>query len=286
LNDSASNPPLVTSYARAAAEERADVDVEACAEQLQAFERGAAPSAAACGSATDASVAFAATGPHPVLQRFVLPGQEPVGVGSFQEGGEPRSALLRAERLDDSACPTAVTEPPPVVLVPYPNGGAPPTGQGGRAPVVGTGETVVVDDSSYASESCSCSPRPDPYYEDRQTVHCSSDTSSTSDDGCSSDTSSTSDDSCSSDTSSTSDDSCSSDTSSTSDDGCSSDSETSYDGETCTGRAAPGAEPKPARATSSLSRTERPRRLRFSFWSVAFAATLLPIRRRKRTGRR
>jgi hypothetical protein len=85
---------------------------------------------------------------------------------------------------------------------------------------------------------------------------------------------------CSSDSSSSSD---------TADDGCSgnssgegSDSEddsySGYEGETCTGQAAP----RKAPTAQHRSRLKRPRRLKASFWTVALAALVLPIRRRKR----
>jgi hypothetical protein len=286
LAGAVSMPPLVRSYARAAARERDDVDPDRCTEQLQAFQDGDAPSATACGSATDASLAFAATGARPVLQRFVVTASAPLGAGSFRDGGDVSPPVLRASAIDVSECPLQLGGEPPVVVPPSPVGGGTPAPHGGATSVV-VEETVVAEDP-YPSESCSCSPGRDPYYrEDRSsTVYCSGDTSSSaSDDSCSSDSSSSSgDDSCSSDSSSSSgDDSCSSDSSSSSgDDSCSGSTDSSYDGDTCTGRAAPAAEPESAQASSTSLRTGRPRRLRLSLGALALSAVLLPIRRRKR----
>jgi hypothetical protein len=74
---------------------------------------------------------------------------------------------------------------------------------------------------------------------------------------------------------------CGSDSSSstTSDDGCSGDSSSEtggYDGDTCTGSAAPRTGPPAQHAQ------KRPQRLKTSLWTLAFAALVLPIRRRKR----
>ncbi len=300
LAGAVSLPPLVRSYALAAAAERGDVDADACTEQLQALKRGDAPSATACGDATDASLALAATGvARPVLQRYALSGSAPILPESFHDGGDPAAALVRAALMDDSACPE-VRPQPPIVLPPSTGGGTTQPRPGGTTTVV-VEETVVVDDT-YRGDSCGGSTRRDPYYDNnRTTFYCSGDTSSSSgDDSCSGDTSSSSgddscsgetssssgDDSCSGDTSSSSgDDSCSGDTSSSSgDDSCSGGSDSSYDGDTCTGRAAPGAEPKAAQAGLTSTRAARPQRLRVSLWSLAFAAVLLPIRRRKRDG--
>ncbi|MDF3064775.1 MAG: hypothetical protein K0R38_376 [Polyangiaceae bacterium] len=286
--DTVSLPPLVRSYARVATEEREDVDADRCTMALQALEDGGASDGTACGGATDASLALAATGLGPVLQRFVLSGSEPAGADALREGGEPRLAALRAKSVDDRACPEVVVTPP--IVLP-PGGGGNTGGRGGSDPVV-VEEPVVVQEP-YASEGCSCSPRRDPYYEDRSTtVTCFGDTStSAGDDSCASDTSSSSsDDSCASDTSSSSrssDDGCASDTnSSSSDDSCSGSSDSSYDGDTCTGRAAPeaDAEPNATQASLTSARKGRPQRLRLSLWSLALAAVLLPIRRRKREG--
>jgi hypothetical protein len=314
LADKLSLPPLVRSYALAAAGERKDVDADTCTEQLQASSGAGAPSATACGDAEDAGLALAAVGAgQPVLQRFVLSSALSIDLDAGTQGGEPSAPVLRADGLDDSACP--VVDPPPPVVTPPISGGveAPPRG-GGETTVV-VEETTTVDEV-YSGDGCSCGPGRDPYYDrEPETGACSSDTSSSSDDSCSGDSSGSGDDSCSSDSSSSSssddscssdsssssssDDSCSSDSSSSSsgdsgcgsdsssssssDDGCSGSSDSSYDGDTCTGRAAPGAEPsRTAQARLGVSRRERPQRLRVSLWSMALSAMLLPIRRRKR----
>lgn len=150
----------------------------------------------------------------------------------------------------------------------------------------GRGRRNVVVEREPVEVSCGGSPEPEPtgtydyYGNDDTDESCSADTTSDYESGqedtdCSSDTSGGSDTSedvdCSSDSSSTS--------STSSDDSCSGDSSTSetsgYDGDTCTGQAAP-------REGSERRAQGRPKRLKTSLWSLAFAAVVLPIRRRKR----
>jgi hypothetical protein len=275
-DDRVSVPPLVRAYARAAADELSDVDADICAEELQALAQASPSAEGGCGAATDAHRALAATGPRPVLQRFELLPRDPIRLDSLLPGGARHDPSLRAARLDESACPPIAPESPAT---------APPIGGGPEPspvqPIVEEEPVIVTD----RDESCTCSPGREPGYRDtsQTTVSCGGDTtSSTGDDGCSSDSSSTSDDGCSSDSSSTSDDSCSSDSSSTSDDSCSGSSDSGYDGDTCTGRAAPEAAPKATQQSLRGDRGGRPRRLRLSLGSLALAAVLLPIRRRKR----
>ncbi|RYZ08555.1 MAG: hypothetical protein EOO73_06775 [Myxococcales bacterium] len=281
--DAVSLPPLVRSYARLAADEGQNVDAESCAAQLQDFPEPTPD----CGSATDAALALAAAGSRPVLQRWVTTGSESFDGDSLSEGGDLRPAALRARTVDESGCP-AIIATPPIILPPGANGSDPWAGRGGGETAAPTEEAVVVQ-SPCSSDGCSsCGPGHESAYDDRHTTfYCSGDTSSSGgDDSCSSDSSSSSqDDSCSSDSSSSSqDDSCSSDSSSSSqDDSCSGSSGSSYDGDTCTGSAAPRAGSESAQAGLVGARGGRPQRLRLSLWSLAIAAVLLPIRRRKRS---
>ena len=264
--DTVSLASLVSSYASRAAKEQPKLDVATCTEQLTALRDAGAPSAAACGDAVDASLALAAAGSDlPTLQRFVVSGALGFAPDDAVAGGMPSPPIVRAERLDDSACPVVDRPLPAQTPTPGANPGNP--APSGTTTVV-VEETVVVDQQQPTEVSCGGSPQPEP-----QDGY-----SASSSDGCSSDTSSTS----ASDSSS----SCSGDSSSSSSDssGCSSDSSSGYDGDTCTGAAAPGAE-RTQKATAGLSSrpgAHAPRRLKTSLWSMAFVALVLPIRRRKR----
>jgi hypothetical protein len=309
-DDTVSLDSLVASYAKRAAKELPDLDADTCGDQLRALRDPDAPSATACGDATDASLALAAAGSElATLQRFVVAGFNGFAPAGAIEGGSPSPPIVRAQRLDDSACP--IVEPP---LPPTPVGGiARGDGQPPHGTTVVIEETVVVDDRR-TEVSCGGSPQPEPedsYSGSGSSDGCGSDTSSSSEtessDTCSGDSSSSRDDSgCASDSSSSSssdDSGCASDSGSSSssdDSGCASDSSTSsdssesscsgssessgYDGDTCTGAAAPGAErtQKASAGLSSRPGAHRPRRLKASLWSMAFVALVLPIRRRKR----
>jgi hypothetical protein len=309
-DDTVSLGSLVASYAARASNELPELDVDACGDQLRALRDPEAPSAAACGEATDASLALAAVGSElATLQRFVVAGVDGFEPAATVPGGLASPPVVRAQLLDDSACEIIVEPLPPQPVVGIPRGdGQPPS----ATTSVVVEETVVIDDRR-TEVSCGGSPQPEPadsYYGANDRDSCASDTSSSSEaessDACSGDSSSSSDDSgCGSDSSSSSssdDSGCASDSSSSSSDdsGCGSDSSTSsdssdgscsgssessgYDGDTCTGAAAPSAErTQEARAgLSSRPRAHRPRRLKTSLWSIAFVALVLPIRRRKR----
>jgi hypothetical protein len=316
-SDAVSLASLMGSYAQRAGKELPELDADACGNQLRALREPGAPSAAACGDASDASLALAAAGAElPTLQRFVVSGLNGFAPTQAVSGGAANPPVLRARLLDDSGC--AVQDQPPVSLPPVVRGGDDVSGPRGTTTVV-VEETVVVDESPRGDVYCGGSPEPEPrdpgYQSDSS---CSSDTSSTSDtdsdssdcggdsssssssdsSGCSSDTSTTSDSEpettdCASDSSSSSSDSsdsgCGSDSSGSSDSsdsGCSggSDESSGYDGDTCTGAAAPGGErtQKASAGLSSRPRAHRPQRLKTSLWSMAFVAVVLPIRRRKR----
>ena len=300
--DTVSLASLTRNYASIAVKELPGLDDAKCAEQLGALRKADAPSPSACGSALDASLALRAAGAElPTLQRFAVSGVSGFAPGEATAGGMASAPVLRARLLDESAC--ASTEPVPIVVhPPARNGGGSSTPPSGNTTVV-VEETVVVDDTPPAEVSCGSSPQPEPqdgyYSDDSSSDSCYSDTSSSSEadssSGCSSDTSSSSssdDSGCASDTSSSSssdDNGCASDTSSSSasssDTSCDgSDGSSSYDGDTCTGAAAPGAEPtdKARASLTSGSRAHRPRRTKTSLWAMAFAAVVLPIRRRKR----
>jgi hypothetical protein len=274
--DTVSLRPLSESYAQEAESELPSFDADTCAKQLRQLREPGAPNAAACGDAVDLSLALAATGPEqPTLQRFVISGAIGVDPSALADGGDPSTPVLRATSLDGSAC--VVDAPPPIVLDPPARGGGSASGTDANTTVV-VEQTVVVDETP-ADGGCSCTAGSDPYYDDRDTIACSSDTSSayeSNDDACAGDSSTASDDSgCGSDSrnSSSSDTSC---------DGGSEDS--SYDGDTCTGSGAPGAE-RSSKAQASLvaaPRAARPRRMKTSLWSLAVAAVVLPIRRRNR----
>ncbi|HKY36958.1 MAG TPA: hypothetical protein VJN18_13525 [Polyangiaceae bacterium] len=310
--DALSVAPLARTYPHEASSELADLDVDACSQQLRELGSAGAAPATDCGDAVDLGLALTAVDPQlATLQRLAVSSREGVSPAKLEGGGEPVSPLLTARHLDASGCET-VTQPP---LVRDP----PPTTGGGSPPPTGAGqevvhETVVVEREP-VEVSCGGSPEPEPvgdydyYGNDDSDESCTGDTSSdydsTDDPDCSSDTSSSSDSSaeadCSSDSSgsssSSSDDGCSGDSSTSSDSissdsGCSGDcssSETNgYDGDTCTGQAAPR-EGRPAQRSAGQARPQRsgagaprPTRLKTSLWSVAFAALVLPIRRRKR----
>jgi hypothetical protein len=296
LADTFSLPPLVNSYARAAARELPDLDAEACERQLSDLRRADAPSAAACAEASDVALALAGAGPaQATLQRWATSGSLGFSPEELQAGGAPRSPLLRARSFEGPAC---VQDPPPVVVLdPAPSSGGPAPSQGTTTTVV-VEETVVVDATPSHEIDCGSSPGRDPY-DDRDSVDCGSDTSSEQgdDETCASDSSSSSrDEGCGSDSSSSSrDDGCGSDSSSSSrDEGCGSDSSSSssssddtscdggteddsYDGDTCTGSAAPADRSRKAEAS-----LRSPRRMKTSLWTLTALAVALPIRRRKR----
>jgi hypothetical protein len=276
--DVVSVAPLVQTFASHAERELSQLDVDGCTEQLRAL-RDSGAHASACGDARDASLALSAANPElATLQRLALSSRDGVTPAQLQGGGEPSPPLLRARLFDDSACDTAPL--PPIVADPRPSPGAgslPPSTTGQDAVV----EKTVIVEHEHVEVDCGGSPEPEPaydYYEDDD-VDCSSDTSRSSDTTddeitCAGDSSTSSESGdevdCASDSSSSS---------STTDDGCSGDTTSEsggYDGDTCTGSAAPRTGP-PARNART-----RPRRLKASLWTLAFAAVVLPIRRRKR----
>jgi hypothetical protein len=295
--DTISLASLVSSYAARAGKEVPGLDAAACTEQLRALRTADAPNAAACGEASDASLAFAAAGPElQTLQRFVVSGVTGFAAADATEGGMASPPVLRAQLLDDTGC--SVRDEPPLMLPPD----TPPVSNNPRSPgttTVVVEETVVIDEREPAEVNCGGSPQPEPQDDTYAGSNdsCASDSSSSSEsdssDSCSGDSSGSSDSSdsgCSSDTSSsdTSDSGCGSDSSSssdTSDSSCDGGSDQSYDGDTCTGAAAPGGEraEKAQAGLSSRSGVRRPRRLKTSLWSMALAALILPIRRRKRS---
>jgi hypothetical protein len=306
--DVVSVAPLVRRYAEQAGDELSNVDVEACREQLARLSESGAPASSACGDAVDAERALSLLDPgRATLQRFQLSSLAGVDPALLLPGGEPSPPLLRAQSFDGSAC---ASEPLPPIVIDR----NPPVG-GGEPPVV---ETVVVEETVIVEREpvevgCGGEPEPEPsdqseydYYGGDDEVDCSSDTSNSSDtssdEDCSSDTSGSSDTTgdegdCSSDSSSSQSDSeadCSSDSSSSSssssDDGCSGDSSSGdhggYDGDTCTGQAAPrsGSQAQAGMTDSAQGRLKRrrPQRLKASAWTLGFLALVLPIRRRKR----
>jgi hypothetical protein len=271
--------PLVRSYAEQAGEELPDLDTRACREQLAALREAGAPLASACAEALDAGLALGLLDPtRATLQRFQLSGVDGLVPALMQEGGEASPPFMRAQTFDGSVCPTQPL--PPIVSQP------PVTREPGASPAPVVVEETVVIEEEPVELSCGGQPQPAPCDcddddDDDDEVDCSSDTSSS--------TSTASDEDCSSDTSSSSDTAgnevdCSSDSSdSSSSDGCSGDtsSETGgYDGDTCTGSAAPRAETSAVQ--TSGPRRVRPARLKTSAWALGFAALVLPIRRRKR----
>jgi hypothetical protein len=280
LKNVVSLPPLADTYGRAAAREL-HFDADACVEQLRQLRDEEAASAAACGEARDFELSLAAAGhERATLERWVLSGALGFSPERLEAGGDARLPVLRARTLNGAKCGD---EPPPRIVDGPSEGGG--TKAGPSTPVV-VEDTVVVEQAPASDIGCSCSPGRDPYYDDRDTSSCSSDTSSDSgtDDACSGDSSSSSDDdACSGDSSSSSSDQdgCASDSSNSSrDSGCDGGSEEQgYDGDTCTGSAAPGALREQKRQAAL---TARPRRVKTSLWSLSLVALALPIRRRKR----
>jgi hypothetical protein len=309
-------PPLLRSYAVRAARELPELNPDDCSEQLHALRDPSAPAASACGEARDAELALRAVGSEQItLQRFAISSRRGLVPGAAQAGGNGRSPLLRATQTEGKGCQSVSG---PVVMDRTPSSGAAQAEPPRDDSSVAVEETVVVDQRTDAG--CSASTESGQGYEaSDQDSGCSSDTSSsssdTSNDSCSGDSSTssssdTSNDSCSGDSSSSSDttsDSCSGDSSTSSsssdDKGCGSDSSSSssssddsgcgsdsgsdsnsgYDGDTCTGSAAPGGErTQKAQAGLSGRPAARPKRLKTSLWTLAFAAVILPIRRRKR----
>jgi hypothetical protein len=311
--DVVSVAPLSRAYPHEASKELTGLDVDACSEQLRARGSAGAPAPTDCGDAVDLELALSAVDPElATLQRLALSSRNGVSPRDLQGGGDPITPLLRARHFDASEC-DPITQPP-IVREP------PASSAGGSAPPSGAGqvvveERVVVVEQEPVEVDCGGSPEPEPvgsydyYGNDDTDESCSADTSSDYDSeesDCSGDSSSSGETSgeadCSSDSSSasstSSEDGCSGDSSSssstsTSDDGCSGDTTTTsetggYDGDTCSGQAAPRAEP-PARHAQAAgqggTRVQRPKRLKTSLWSVAFAAVVLPFRRRKRGAR-
>lgn len=286
-DDAISLAPLVQSYARRAAKELKGLDADVCTEQLRALREPGAPSASACGEARDAELAVRAVGSEQVtLQRFALSGGAGLLPEGAQGGGDPREPVLHARHLDEQDCER---EPDPVVILDPPlQSGSNGSGSNGTTTVV-VEETVPIDETPPPEIGCGSSTQSEGYgSSERDDSGCSSDTSSTSSTSSSEDD--TSPDSCSGDSSSSSDDtssdSCSGDSSSSSDSdssgsGCSSDSSSGYDGDTCTASAAPGSE-RTQKSQAGLGSAARPKRLKTSLWTLAFAAVIFPIRRRKR----
>lgn len=306
--------PLIRTYAQRAAAELHDIDANACSNALGDLRDSAsAAEPEACGSARDAALALRTADPAlATLQRFIVSGAPGVSPELLSAGGEARSPSVRAKRLDATACSNE--QQPPQVVDPVVSGGGQPITEPRGETEVSVEETVIVEQHEPVEIDCTGSPRTErddgDYYSDDE--DCSSDTSSSSDSSdsdidCAGDSSASSDSAsddvdCSSDTSSSSssesdDSSCDSDSSSSStsssdDAGCGSDSSSSgeddsgYDGDTC---ASVSATPKqPQKSQAGLTRGKRlkgSQRLKLSLWSVAFAAVVLPIRRRKRGAR-
>lgn len=312
-SDLVSVAPLIRTYALRAASELKDIDANACSKALGEL-RGSASGAQleACGSARDAALALSTADPQlATLQRFIVSGARGVSAELLSGGGEPRAPTVRAKQLDVSACPNP--QQPPQVTGPVVSGGGPgPVREPRGETEVIVEETVIVEQHQPVEVDCTGSPRPEPddgyyYGDDADDADCSSDSSSSSDSDidCSGDTSTTSDSdtetaSCSSDSSSSSSESddsdCASDSSSSSSDsddaGCGSDSSSSseedsgYDGDTCASvSATPKATQKSQAGLTRGKRLKGSQRLKLSLWSLAFAAVVLPIRRRKRGAR-
>ncbi|HVY28301.1 MAG TPA: hypothetical protein VHB79_17210 [Polyangiaceae bacterium] len=311
--DTISLAPLVRSYALRAARELEGLDADVCTEQLRALRDADAPAAAACGEARDAELALRAAGSEQVtLQRFALSSRAGLEPESAQGGGEPAEPVLHAQHVDDHDCggepePVTVVDPP-ARREPNSTGARDDSGESASE----TGTVTVTETTTPVEVGCGSSTESEQRDEVNESDDgCSSDTSSSSSsdddtrtDTCSGDSSSgssdTNDDSCSGDSSSgsgdTNDDSCSGDSSSSSSNssdsssgsGCSSDSSSGYDGDTCTASAAPGAERAQKSQASLHGATEGPkaraqkRKLKTSLWTLAFAAVIFPIRRRKR----
>lgn len=295
--------PLMRSYAARAVGEGVGLDAEQCSRALNALrsEPDLSAARAACGWAEDAWLALEAAGPsHATLARFRLSSEAPPS--ELEPGGEPQAPLVRASVLDTSACPPGALGEPIVIGHPVQVGGGswPREAEPEEAVVVeryhevgcSGGAYVEADEpsvlESHDDEPCEGEQAEDgtcndegrePYYDDGYDGEtCSADSSSSSEpsEACSSDSSgsSSTDDACTGDSSSASGDSgCSSGPGEAGDGG--------YDGETCTGKAAP----ERTRQSASSRRNKagkRPQRVKVSLWSVALAALVLPIRRRKR----
>ena len=298
-SDLISVAPLVRTYAQRAAAELHDIDAVACSNALGHLRDAAEPEA--CGSARDATLALRTADPVlATLQRFIVSGVQGVSPELLAGGGEPRPPTLRAKRLDAAGCSNA--QQPPEVVDPVVSGDGPIKQPGGETEVV-VQETTIVEQREPVEVDCSGSPRTerdDGYYygDDSDDEDCASDSSSSSasdssdqDIDCSGDSSTSRDtdtdtdtDDCSSDSSSsssTSDDAgCGSDSSSSSDD------DSGYDGDTCASvSATPRAPQKSQAGLTGGKRLRGSQRLKLSLWSVAFAAVVLPIRRRKRGAR-
>jgi len=317
--------PLLHTYLSRAADDGALQDPTACKRQLSSLRDGATDGGrhgSECGAADDLPLAFGAVDPQSaVLVRLLAPSvARGVAAELFLPGGDPVTPLLRAGELDAAAC-QGLPEAPPSVQQPVGNGSV--ALRPGRESEEAVYDPSVVElaERDAVSVSCSDSPAPErndePFYDSQDSTDCSSDTGSSSESestDCSSDTSSSSESEstdCSSDTSSSGDagseTDCAADTSSSSssDESCDTgpetdESDTGYDGDTCTGSAGPEpaaphgnqAVPKSekrsalAPAGARAGRPSRRSRLRLSSWSVAMAAMVLPIRRRKRQSRR
>ncbi len=302
--DTVSLAPLMQSYATRAAKELKGIDAEACREQLLALREPGAPAASACGEARDAELAVQAVGAEQLtLQRFALSGAAGLEPEKMPGGGDLNEPVLHATHFDDQRCEP---KPDPVVVVDPPlRSGTDASQDQGSSEIVETPVTVH-ETTTPVEVSCGSSTESERRDEVSDDSGCSSDTSSTSSsdgdtrsDSCSGDSSSSSSsdddtraDTCSGDSSSssssdTSDDSCSGDSSSSSSSdsssgsGCSSDSSSGYDGDTCTASAAPGGE-HTQKSQAGLHASTRPKRLKTSLWTLAFAAVMFPIRRRKR----
>ncbi len=312
IYDDVTVPPLIGTYADAAALELPKIDAAACREHLDAWRQppGAPGDTPGCDDAIDAELALAAVDSDvTTLERLIASSRAVVSWRAFEPGGQPRSPLLHAHELDISHC---VTAPAPAGAgAQQPSGAARPTAPAVvRDEVEPEREVVVVehrpaeidcsgspDHTHYRDDEVDCSSQPGRTAESDDTdcssdssgsqssdADCSADSSSSqSDDAdCSSDSSGSQGDDadCSSDSSSSQSEEadCSSDSSQSDDADCSSDSSSSSDGDSCSGDSA-GSE------TKTEGRDElaaRPRRLKTSLWSVALAALVLPIRRRKR----
>jgi len=257
-NDSVSLAPLVSKLRRARQNRAARLDAATCTEQLRALrEPDAPPRRLAATLGCQPGLGCGRHGAADAASATAVSASIGISPSDAQPGGDPNAPVVRAKKLDDSACPSEPL-PPIIVMPPAQSGGSgAPTPSGNTTVVVE--ETTVVDDG-HSDVNCGGSPQPEPsdgYYDDSSS--CSSDTSSTSssdssDSSCSGDSSSSSDandSGCSSDTSSTSDSSSSSTDSG--DSGCDSgSSESGYNGDTCSGSVAPGAE-QTEKAQASLT---------------------------------
>lgn len=277
IYDGASVPPLVARYARAAARELPQLDGSACADQLGSLRepRPTPVDLAACGAATDVGLALAAVDSEvATLERLLVSSRRGVSWRAFTPGGESASPVLHAAQLDTSSCVSAAPQP----SSPQPS----PVAGGSTISPAPSRElepepSVVVVESQPIELDCSGSSEPTLYQGDEVDCSSTSSSSASADDDCSGQSydSSEDDTDCDSDASASSagDDGCSGDSTGEGDEGYQ-----GYDGETCTGQAAP----RQPQAAPRQAQAARPRRLRTSLWSLALAALVLPIRRRKR----